>query len=52
VAGYKKTQYFLSPETVEITRIIIEGLIGLIIIHRDHIPDNFPLLPWYHSTEP
>ncbi|KAJ7931811.1 hypothetical protein B0H13DRAFT_1857467 [Mycena leptocephala] len=52
VAGYKKTQYFLSCETVDIARIIIEGLIGLIIIHRDHVPDNFPLLPWYHSTEP
>ncbi|KAJ7039794.1 hypothetical protein C8F04DRAFT_949367, partial [Mycena alexandri] len=52
VAGYKKAQYFISREAIDITRIIIEGIIGLIIVHRDHVPDNFPLLPWFHSTEP
>lgn len=52
VAGYKQSQYFLSREAVDIARILIEGIISLIIVHRDHVPDNFPLLPWFHSSEP
>ncbi|KAJ7433925.1 hypothetical protein B0H11DRAFT_1758325 [Mycena galericulata] len=51
-AGYKPSQYFLSREAVDIARILVEGLISLIIVHRDHVPDNFPLLPWFHSSEP
>ena len=50
-SGYKRSQYFLSREAVDIARIIIEGYIALVIIHRDHLPDPFPLLPWLHSTE-
>ncbi|KAF8218790.1 hypothetical protein L208DRAFT_1347278, partial [Tricholoma matsutake] len=30
---YKKSQYFLSCEAVDIAQIIIEGLIALVIIH-------------------
>ncbi|KAJ7143457.1 hypothetical protein C8R46DRAFT_1316074, partial [Mycena filopes] len=52
VAGYKKQQYFLSREAVDIARILIEGIISLIIVHRDHVPGLIPLLPWYHSSEP
>ncbi|KAJ6615754.1 hypothetical protein B0H10DRAFT_2220087 [Mycena sp. CBHHK59/15] len=52
LAGYKQSQYFLSREAVDIARILIEGIISLIIVHRDHVPDNFPLLPWFHSSEP
>jgi hypothetical protein len=50
-AHYKRSQYFLSREAVDIARIIIEGYIALLIIHRDHVPDIFPLFPWLHSTE-
>ncbi|KAJ7502072.1 hypothetical protein B0H11DRAFT_2274922 [Mycena galericulata] len=52
VAGSKSSQYFLSHEAVDIARILIEGIIALIIAHRDHVPDNFPLLPWLHFSEP
>ncbi|KAF8232516.1 hypothetical protein L208DRAFT_1271802, partial [Tricholoma matsutake] len=48
---YKKSQYFLSCEAVDIAQIIIEGLIALVIIHRDHVTGWFPLLPWLHSSE-
>lgn len=51
VSGYKKTQHFLSRESVDIFRIIIEGIISLIIVHRDHIQGVYPLLPWLHSSE-
>ncbi|KAF7349574.1 hypothetical protein MSAN_01682700 [Mycena sanguinolenta] len=52
VAGYNKSVYFLSREAVDIARIIIEGYIALLYIHRDHLNNNiFPLLPWLHSSE-
>ena len=50
-AGYKRSQYFLSRDAVDIARIVIEGYISLLLIHRDHVPNIFPLLPWLHSTE-
>ncbi|PPQ87308.1 hypothetical protein CVT25_002058 [Psilocybe cyanescens] len=49
--GYRKDQYFISREANNILRIIIEGLIALIIIHRDHLPGPVALLPWLHSSE-
>ncbi|KAJ7292486.1 hypothetical protein C8J57DRAFT_1456964 [Mycena rebaudengoi] len=51
LSGYAKSTYFLSREAVDITRIIIEGYLSLIYIHRDHIDGIFPLFPWLHSTE-
>lgn len=48
---YKHSQYFLSREAIDIARIVIEGYISLVLIHRDHLPNPFPLLPWLHSTE-
>lgn len=50
VAGYKQ-QYFLSREAVDISRFLIDGIISLIIVHRDHVPGAIPFLPWYHSSE-
>jgi hypothetical protein len=50
-AHYKRSQYFISHEAVDIARIIIEGYIALLLIHRDHVPNNFPLFSWLHSTE-
>ncbi|KAG6905164.1 hypothetical protein DXG01_004460, partial [Tephrocybe rancida] len=51
VAGYARSKYFLSREAVDIARIIIEGYISLLYIHRDYLPSTYPLLPWLHSTE-
>ena len=53
-SSYKKHLHFLSREAIEIVRQIIEGLLGLIYIYRDHLSnpnDINPLLPWLHSTE-
>ena len=50
------TQYCLSREALDITRILIEGYISLMYIHRDCLSDRFedpiPFLPWLHSSEP
>ncbi|KAJ7814859.1 hypothetical protein B0H13DRAFT_2242659 [Mycena leptocephala] len=51
IAAYNKSVYFLSREAIDIARIIIEGYIALLYIHRDHMTDLFPLLPWLHSSE-
>ncbi|TFY73791.1 hypothetical protein EWM64_g10221 [Hericium alpestre] len=51
-AGYKESQHFLSREAADIANILIHGILGLILIHCDHLPDTFPLLPWLHSSEP
>ncbi|EEB96018.1 hypothetical protein MPER_04920, partial [Moniliophthora perniciosa FA553] len=48
--GYTQTQYFVSREATDIIQFLIDGLISLIVIHRDYYP-NVPLLPWLHSTE-
>lgn len=48
--GYAQSRYFLSREAVDITRIIIEGYIALVVIHRDHVFGTYPLLPWLHSS--
>ncbi|KAJ7101505.1 hypothetical protein B0H15DRAFT_769608 [Mycena belliarum] len=50
-AGYK-AQYFLSREAVDIARYLIDGIISLVLVHRDYIPGTFPLLPWFHASEP
>ena len=53
-AGYKKHLHFVSHEAIDILRQIIEGLLGLIYVYRDHLRnpnDMNPLLPWLHSTE-
>ena len=50
-AKYLKSQHFLSPAAVNIARTLIRGLLQLIIIYRDHVPGNIPLLPWLLTTE-
>ncbi|KAF9493217.1 hypothetical protein BDN71DRAFT_1432673 [Pleurotus eryngii] len=42
-AGYKRTQYLISREAMDITRIIVEGLISLIFIVKD-----FSMLDFYY----
>lgn len=50
--GYNKALHYVSREYTDIIRFLIDGLISLIIIYRDHIDGDYPLLPWLHSTEP
>ncbi|KAF9780748.1 hypothetical protein BJ322DRAFT_1011530 [Thelephora terrestris] len=53
-AGYKKSLHFLSREATDILRLVVEGLLALVYLYRDHLtnPDDInPLLPWLHSTE-
>ncbi|TFY76006.1 hypothetical protein EWM64_g8007 [Hericium alpestre] len=49
-AGYKESQHFLSREAADIANILLHGILSLVLIHRDHLPNAFPLLPWLHST--
>lgn len=51
VAGYARSRYSLAREARDIMRILIEGFVGLILVHRDHLSEGFPLLPWLHSSE-
>ncbi|KAM6495644.1 hypothetical protein JOM56_008350 [Amanita muscaria] len=50
-SNYVKNRYFLSREAADIARIVIEGYIALVLIHRDHLQETVPLLPWLHSSE-
>ncbi len=53
-AGYSESRYFISREAADIMRILADGLLGLVIVYRDHAPDEdtpTPLCPWLHSTE-
>ncbi|KAE9384943.1 hypothetical protein BT96DRAFT_950198 [Gymnopus androsaceus JB14] len=47
---YKVHQNALSREAVDIISFLVNGLISLIIIHRNYFP-HIPLLPWMHSSE-
>ncbi|KDQ63998.1 hypothetical protein JAAARDRAFT_187383 [Jaapia argillacea MUCL 33604] len=51
-AGYPKARYYISQEADDISDILINGYISLVIIHQDHLerPHAFPLLPWLHGT--
>ncbi|KAF4621775.1 hypothetical protein D9613_012143 [Agrocybe pediades] len=48
---YCKDYYFISREANDILRIIIDGFLALLYIHRDHLSSSVPLLPWLHSSE-
>ncbi|KAJ6532807.1 hypothetical protein B0H10DRAFT_2449660 [Mycena sp. CBHHK59/15] len=51
--GYPEARHFISKEAFDIAQILINGLLGLIIIHRDHLGDiPCPLLPWFNASEP
>ena len=49
--GYRKDHYFISHDANDILHILIDGLIALVIIHRDYLPMSVALLPWLHSSE-
>ncbi|KAH9835199.1 uncharacterized protein C8Q71DRAFT_858853 [Rhodofomes roseus] len=59
--GHSQVKYFISREATDIMRMLVDGLLGLIFVHRDHVSMDpksesmhgcFPLLPWYHASEP
>lgn len=50
-AGYSKTHYFISAAADDIIDILVDGLLGLVYIYRDHIDKPYPLLPWMHGSE-
>ncbi|KAJ6617205.1 hypothetical protein B0H10DRAFT_1797924, partial [Mycena sp. CBHHK59/15] len=52
-AGYSESRHFISKEAFAISEILVNGLLGLIFIHRDHLGKNpTPLLPWFNASEP
>ena len=50
-SGYPENRYFISADADDIIDILIDGLLALIFIHRDHLNMCFPLLPWMHGSE-
>jgi hypothetical protein len=47
---YSVNTHFITRELYDILNIFIDGMLTLILIHRDYYPD-VPLLLWLHSTE-
>ena len=51
-AGYTKSKNYISREADDILDTLIDGLIGLVYVYRDHLGgQRYPLLLWLHSTE-
>ena len=51
-ASYPESRYYISRDADDILNTLIDGLIGLIYVYRDHPGDQrYPLLFWLHSTE-
>lgn len=49
--NHPRAQFLISREALDIAHYLINGLLSLVFVYRDYIGDNFPLLPWNHSTE-
>ncbi|TFY58102.1 hypothetical protein EVG20_g8283 [Dentipellis fragilis] len=50
-AGYAQNRYYMSPECDDISDILINGLLALVFIYRDHLDKLFPLLLWLFGSE-
>ncbi|KDR83159.1 hypothetical protein GALMADRAFT_206799 [Galerina marginata CBS 339.88] len=50
-AGYSLARHFLSREADDIIDIVVNGLLGLVYVHRDYLLSCFPLLLWANGTE-
>ncbi|KAJ7229866.1 hypothetical protein GGX14DRAFT_553370 [Mycena pura] len=49
--GYSLSRYYVSHAADKIFDLLIDGLLGLIVIHRDHlVKADIPLLPWKHES--
>ena len=49
-AGYAE-KYCISRESQDIIEKLIDGLLALVYVYRDHLHGEYPLLLWLHSTE-
>lgn len=49
-AGYTE-KYCVSREAQDIIDKLIDGLLALICVYRDHYHGEYPLLLWLHATE-
>jgi len=51
-AGYSESRHYISREFSDIMQTLVDGLISLVIVYRDHLGDEiYPLMPWLHSSE-
>ena len=50
-AGYTLLKYYISREADDILDKLIDGLLALTYVYRDHLCGEHPLLPWMHGTE-
>ena len=50
-SSYQENRYFILADADDIVDILVDGLLALIFIHRDHLKSRFPLLPWMHGSE-
>jgi hypothetical protein len=51
-AGYTEQRHYISREADDIIDTLVDGLLGLIYVYRDHFVDQrYPLIPWLHSSE-
>ncbi|THU93771.1 hypothetical protein K435DRAFT_669626 [Dendrothele bispora CBS 962.96] len=48
--GYAEHLHFISPASYDICRIMGNGLLSLMIIHRDRLTKSCPLVPHEHGT--
>ncbi|KAJ7204641.1 hypothetical protein GGX14DRAFT_569210 [Mycena pura] len=49
--GYSQARYYISAAADKIYHMLVDGLLGLILIHRDHLSTaTIPLLPWKHES--
>lgn len=53
---YSTQHYFISQDADKIIDTLVNGLLGLIFIHRDFLGSDpmsksFPLMPWTHGSE-
>lgn len=50
---YPLQRYCISPEALDITRIIVDSYVCLLLLHPDHMGEGvrYPFIPWLHSTE-
>ncbi|KAH7903227.1 hypothetical protein BJ138DRAFT_1020967, partial [Hygrophoropsis aurantiaca] len=52
VSHYAENRHFISHEAVDIMKYLVDGLISLVLVYRDHLGDTtHPLCPWLHSSE-
>jgi hypothetical protein len=50
--GYAEDRHFVSHQFADIIDTLVDGLISLAIIYRDHMDSKvFPLLLWLHSSK-